>query len=45
MFYLQLAVAGLLTGAAYALSSVGMVAIYKSTRTINFAQGAFARIR
>ena len=44
MFYLQLAVAGLLTGAAYALSSVGMVAIYKSTRTINFAQGAFAMI-
>src|SRR5580693_3435716 len=44
MFYLQLAVAGLLTGAAYALSSVGMVAIYKGTRTINFAQGAFAMI-
>jgi branched-subunit amino acid ABC-type transport system permease component len=44
MYLLQLVFAGLLAGGAYALSSAGMVTIYKSTRVINFAQGAIGMV-
>ncbi len=40
MYYVELAVAGLLAGAAYALSSLGVVVIYKGSGVLNFAQGA-----
>jgi sulfate-transporting ATPase len=40
MLYLQLAVVGLVAGAAYALSSLGLVAIFKGSGVINFGQGA-----
>ena len=38
-FFLQLIVAGILTGGIYALVALGFVLIYKSTGIFNFAQG------
>src|ERR1700722_11117501 len=44
MFYVQLAVLGLVSGAAYALSSIGLVAIFKGSGVLNFAQGAVGMV-
>jgi sulfate-transporting ATPase len=44
MFYVQLAVLGLVSGAAYALSSTGLVAIYKGAGVLNFAQGTIGMV-
>lgn len=44
MFFIQLVFAGLAAAGAYALSSVGLIAIYKGTRVINFAQGAVGMV-
>jgi branched-subunit amino acid ABC-type transport system permease component len=44
VLYVQLAVAGLIAGGAYALASVGIVTIYKGTQIINFAQGALGMV-
>ncbi len=40
LFYLQIAVGGLLAGVMYSLIAVGFVLIYKSSKIFNFAQGA-----
>jgi branched-chain amino acid transport system permease protein len=40
-FFLELLVAGLLTGMMYALVALGFVLIYKASQAINFAQGEF----
>lgn len=42
--FLGFLVTGLGTGAGYALVGSGLVAIYRVTRVVNFAQGAFAVI-
>lgn len=39
---LQYAASGLASGCAFALVATGFVAIYRVTRVVNFAQGAFA---
>ena len=39
---LQYVASGLATGCAFALVATGFVAIYRVTRVVNFAQGAFA---
>ncbi|MCZ7526531.1 MAG: ABC transporter permease [Acidimicrobiia bacterium] len=43
-FTVQLALLGLLAGAAYAIAAVGMVAIYKGSGVLNFAHGAVAMV-
>jgi branched-subunit amino acid ABC-type transport system permease component len=40
VYYVELLVAGLLAGAAYCLSALGIVVIYKGSGVLNFAQGA-----
>ena len=40
LFYLQIAVGGLLAGVMYSLIAVGFVLIYKSSKIFNFAQVA-----
>jgi branched-chain amino acid transport system permease protein len=40
--FVQYVITGLGTGCAYALVGSGMVAIYRVTRVVNFAQGSFA---
>lgn len=40
----QLLVGGLRIGSIYALVALGLVVIHKSTRVVNFAQGAFAML-
>ena len=42
MFYLQLILAGIATGAIYSLSGMGVVLTYKATGVFNFAHGAVA---
>lgn len=44
MYYLELLVAGLLAGAAYCLSALGIVVIYKGSGVLNFAQGAVGMV-
>jgi branched-subunit amino acid ABC-type transport system permease component len=41
---LQLALLGLIAGGAYALAAVGLVAIYKGSGVLNFAQGAVGMV-
>ncbi len=40
LFFLEVLVAGLLSGTMYALVALGYVLIYKASSTFNFAQGA-----
>ncbi len=40
-FFLQLLVAGIATGALYALMAMGFVLVYRATRVVNFAIGEF----
>lgn len=42
--FLQLVVAGLATGAVYALVAIGFVLLWQTSQTINFAQGEFVMI-
>src|SRR2546421_4100273 len=44
MFYVQLVLAGIATGAIYSLAGVGVVLTYKGTGVFNFAHGAIAMI-
>ena len=44
MFYVQLVIAGVATGAIYSLAGVGVVLTYKGTGVFNFAHGAIAMI-
>lgn len=44
MFVLQIATAGIATGAVYALIAMGIVLIYKCSGVVNFAQGAYAML-
>lgn len=37
--FVQFAINGLMSGAIYALIAIGIVAVYKSTRVVNFAHG------
>jgi branched-chain amino acid transport system permease protein len=42
--FLQLVVAGLATGAIYALAAVGFTLLWQTSQTINFAQGEFVML-
>ncbi len=42
--FIQLVVAGLATGAIYALVAVGFMLIWQTSQTINFAQGEFVMV-
>lgn len=42
--FLQLVVAGLATGAIYALAAVGFTLLWQASQTINFAQGEFVML-
>ena len=42
--FLQLTVGGIRIGVIYGLVALGLVVIYKSTRTVNFAHGAFVML-
>lgn len=42
--FLQLLVAGLATGAIYALAAVGFTLLWQTSQTINFAQGEFVML-
>src|SRR5207237_7740941 len=44
MFYVQLILAGIATGAIYSLAGMGVVLTYKGTGVFNFAHGAIAMI-
>src|SRR5690349_14491159 len=44
MFYVQLVIAGIATGAIYSLAGMGVVLTYKGTGVFNFAHGAIAMI-
>src|SRR5256885_7700488 len=44
MFYVQLILAGIATGAIYSLAGMGVVLTYKGTGVFNFAYGAIAMI-
>src|SRR5437764_2192448 len=44
MFYVQLVLAGIATGAIYSLAGMGVVLTYKVTGVFNFAHGAVAMI-
>ena len=44
MYYVELLVAGLLAGAAYSLSALGIVVIYKGSGVLNFAQGSVGMV-
>ena len=41
---LQLLVAGLATGAIYALAAIGFTLLWQTSQTINFAQGEFVML-
>jgi branched-chain amino acid transport system permease protein len=40
LFFIEVVVAGLLSGTMYSLVALGFVLIYKASSTFNFAQGA-----
>src|SRR4051794_20516257 len=42
--FIQLVVAGLATGAIYALAAVGFTLLWQTSQTINFAQGGFVML-
>lgn len=42
--FVQLVIAGLATGAIYALAAVGFTLLWQTSRTINFAQGEFVML-
>ncbi|WP_333824751.1 branched-chain amino acid ABC transporter permease [Pinisolibacter sp.] len=42
--FLQLLVAGLATGAIYALAAIGFTLVWQTSQTINFAQGEFVML-
>ncbi len=42
--FLQLLIAGLATGAIYALAAVGFMLLWQTSQTINFAQGEFVML-
>ncbi|MGQ9368256.1 branched-chain amino acid ABC transporter permease [Azospirillum sp. ST 5-10] len=42
--FLQLVVAGLATGAIYALAAIGFTLVWQTSQTINFAQGEFVML-
>jgi branched-chain amino acid transport system permease protein len=42
--FLQLVIAGLATGAIYALAAVGFTLLWQTSQTINFAQGEFVMV-
>jgi branched-chain amino acid transport system permease protein len=42
--FLQLALAGLATGAIYALAAIGFTLLWQTSQTINFAQGEFVML-
>jgi branched-chain amino acid transport system permease protein len=42
--FLQLVIAGLATGAIYALAAVGFTLLWQTSQTINFAQGEFVML-
>ncbi|MEO7349650.1 MAG: hypothetical protein ABIW32_07325, partial [Terrimesophilobacter sp.] len=44
MFAIQLTIDGLIIGALYAIVALGQVLIFRTTRVLNFAQGAVATI-
>jgi branched-chain amino acid transport system permease protein len=44
MIVLQIATAGIATGAVYALIAIGIVLIYKCSGVVNFAQGGYAML-
>lgn len=44
MLVLQIATAGIATGAVYALIAIGIVLIYKCSGVVNFAQGGYAML-
>ena len=41
---LQLLVAGLATGAVYALAAIGFTLLWQTSQTVNFAQGEFVMV-
>ena len=42
--FLQLLIAGLATGAIYALAAIGFTLLWQTSQTINFAQGEFVML-
>jgi len=40
-YFFQLVVSGIVVGSIYALSALGFVLIYKSSRVLNIAHGQF----
>src|SRR5215470_13474571 len=42
--FVQLVVAGLATGAIYALAAIGFTLLWQASQTINFAQGEFVML-
>ena len=42
--FIQLVIAGLATGAIYALAAVGFTLLWQTSQTINFAQGEFVML-
>ncbi len=42
--FLQLVIAGLATGAIYALAAIGFTLLWQTSQTINFAQGEFVMV-
>ena len=42
--WLQLLIAGIMTGSIYALVGLGYVTIYRTSRVVNFAQGSFVML-
>ena len=42
--FLQLLIAGLATGAIYALAAIGFTLLWQTSQTINFAQGEFVMV-
>mgnify|MGYP001365208557 CR=1 FL=1 len=42
--FLQLVIAGLATGAIYALAAIGFTLLWQTSQTINFAQGEFVML-
>ena len=41
---LQLLIAGVATGAIYALAAIGFTLLWQTSQTINFAQGEFVMV-
>src|SRR5919198_4103393 len=42
--FVQLVIAGLATGAIYALAAIGFTLLWQTSQTINFAQGEFVML-